>query len=176
MKYMETFLEILKYILPALVVFVTVYYLMKHYLDQQYKLASLDMRKKQYDNILPLKLQAYERLALFCERISVDNLSYRLSNSSASAGSLSKAMLIAVQQEWEHNLSQQIYVSDKLWEIISLSKGNTQAIITQAASELSPEQPASDLLPKILSIIAANRSNPSEAARKAIKEETQLLF
>lgn len=173
---METFLEILKYILPALVVFITVYFLMKHYLDQQYKLSSLELRKQQYDNMLPLKLQAYERLAMFCERISVDNLSYRLTNSSSDAKSLSNAMLVAIQQEWEHNLSQQIYVSDKLWDIISLAKSNMQAVISQAASDIETTASPATLINKIMSIQAGNRMDSVTAARKAIKEETQLLF
>ena len=173
---METFLEILKYILPALVVFITVYFLMKHYLDQQYKLSSLELRKQQYDNMLPLKLQAYERLAMFCERISVDNLSYRLTNSSSDAKSLSNAMLVAIQQEWEHNLSQQIYVSDKLWDIISLSKSNVQAVISQASSELETSSSPATLINKIMAIQAGNGIDSVIAARKAIKEETQLLF
>jgi len=173
---METFLEIVKYTLPALVVFATVYYMMKQYLDQQYKLSSLEMRKEQYDKMLPIKLQAYERLALFCERISVDNLSYRLANSGTDGLALSKSMLVAIQQEWEHNLSQQIYVSDNLWDIISLAKNNNQAVIARASQEIGVEDSPAALMQKILSIKAEGKMDPIAAARQAIKEETQLLF
>lgn len=173
---MTAILEILKYILPALVVFGTVYYMMKQYLDQQYKLSSLEMRREQYDNILPIKLQAYERLALFCERISIDNLSYRLANSGNDGVSLSKSMLIAIQQEWEHNLSQQIYVSDKLWEIISLAKMNNQATIVKAAQQIVVGDAPEKLMENIMSIKSENAIDALSAARKAIKEETQLLF
>jgi len=173
---MQQFLEILKYILPALVVFVTVYYLMKNYLDQQYKLSSLELRRDQYDKILPIKLQAYERLALFCERISADNLAYRLANSSTDAEGLSKSMLVAIQQEWEHNLSQQVYVSDNLWDIISLSKNNIQATISKAASQVSSGANPAELMQKILQIQAENKVDPLSTARKALKQEAQLLF
>lgn len=173
---MQTFFEILKYILPALVVFVTVYYLMKQYLDQQYKLSQLEMRKDQYDNTLPIKLQAYERLAMFCERISADNLSYRLMSSTTDAKSLANGMLIAIQQEWEHNLSQQIYVSDKLWSIISLAKNNEQSTITDAAQLMSSGSSANDLIEEILNIKSKQQMNPLGAAARALKEEVQLLF
>lgn len=173
---MQTALEILKYILPALVVFVTVYYLMKNYLDQQYKLASLDMRKTQYDKMLPIKLQAYERLALFCERISPDNLAFRLASGSTNAMALSKAMLVAIQQEWEHNLSQQIYVSDNLWQIIALAKNDMQATVGEAASLVSSEATPSDLLQKINELRAGSSMDALTTARKGLHEETQLLF
>ncbi len=173
---MSTFLEILKYILPALVVFVTVYYLMKQYLDQQYKLSSLQMRKDQFDTTLPLKLQAYERLAMFCERISVDNLSYRLSNKGANAADLSRAMLITIQQEWEHNLSQQIYVSKNLWEIITLGKSHMQEFITEAALEVGSDASPAVLMTKIMSLQASKKINALQSSKKAIREEIQLIF
>jgi len=173
---MNAILEILKYILPALVVFATVYFMMKQYLKQQYDLTAMQMRREQYDTTLPLKLQAYERLAMFCERISADNLAYRLSNSSSDAGSLSRAMMIAIQQEWEHNLSQQIYVSDKLWEIISLAKQNMQALVTSAADAVGDDAPASTYVSKLMSIVGSQQLDPLVQARKGLKEETQLLF
>ena len=173
---MQTALEILKYIIPALVVFATVYFLMKQYLDQQYKLSSLELRKDQYDKILPIKLQAYERLALFCERISPDNLAFRLASGSTDATGLSRAMLVGIQQEWEHNLSQQIYVSDQLWEIISLAKNDIQAVVGEAASLVPQGATPSDLLQKIQEIRANTSIDPLSTARKGLHEETQLLF
>ncbi len=77
---METALEISKYILPALVVFATVYFVMKRYLNMQYSTQVLKFKQEQLKNTLPIKLQAYERMAMFCERISLENLSYRLSS------------------------------------------------------------------------------------------------
>ena len=173
---METFLEILKYILPALVVFITVYFLMKHYLDQQYKLSSLKMRKEQFDNTLPIRLKAYERLALLCERISPDNLGYRLTHRNSNAQELARAMLVAIQQEWEHNLSQQIYVSDKLWEIITLAKGHLLETINQSAETLPSSATSGELMADILSSLQKETVQPLLAARKAIKEEVQLIF
>lgn len=173
---MNAMLEILKYTVPALIVFATVYFMMKQYLKQQHDLAAMQMRREQYDNTLPLKLQAYERLALFCERISADNLTYRLSNSSSSAGSLSNAMIIAIQQEWEHNLSQQIYVSDKLWEIISLAKQNMQALVTEASDQVGADASAGLFVTKLMTLVGTQKLDPLQEARKGLKEETQLLF
>jgi len=85
-------------------------------------------------------------------------------------------MMIAIQQEWEHNLSQQIYVSDKLWEIISLAKQNMQALVTSAADAVGDDAPASTYVSKLMSIVGSQQLDPLVQARKGLKEETQLLF
>ena len=169
---MAAFLEILKYCIPALIVFATVYFVMKKYLDQQYNLKSLEMRKDQFDKTLPLKINAYERLALFCERISVENLAYRLSNTNNTAQSLGQAMLISIQQEYEHNMSQQIYISEKLWEIIALTKVNIQAQITDAISEMNSQNTSAALINYLLN----SNGDPAKMARTAIREELQLIL
>ena len=96
---MESFLEILKYSIPALIVFITVYFLFKNFLRQQYHLEQLKFRQNQSKDITPLKLQAYERLMMLCERISLDNLTYRLSHPDMGVAELRNALLIAIQQE-----------------------------------------------------------------------------
>ena len=75
---LELLLEILKITAPALVVFFTVYYLMKEYLAKQYSIRLLDLKENQQKSTLPLRLQAYERLSMFCERINLPSLILRL--------------------------------------------------------------------------------------------------
>lgn len=173
---METALEILKYILPALIVFATVYYLMKRYLDMQYSTEVLRFKQSQAKNTLPIKLQAYERLAMFCERISLDNLSYRLSAGSMDAQSMSNAMLIAIQQEYEHNMSQQVYVSEKLWEIISMAKNQMQNIVTTASSDPSIGNSAAAMIDKCMEIQTSMGGSPIKTAKSAIKKEIDIIM
>ena len=149
---METALEILKYILPALIVFATVYFLMKRFLDMQYSTEVLRFKQSQAKNTLPVKLQAYERLAMFCERISLDNLSYRLSGGSMDAKTMGNAMLVAIQQEYEHNMSQQVYVSEKLWEIITMAKNQMQNVVTTASADASIGNSPAALIQKCMEI------------------------
>ncbi|HMW75898.1 MAG TPA: hypothetical protein PKD40_09585, partial [Saprospiraceae bacterium] len=61
---------------------------------------------------LPLKLQAYERLSLFCERISIPSLILRLNQPGMNTQALRYAMLISIQKEFEHNITQQMYISE----------------------------------------------------------------
>lgn len=173
---METILEILKYILPALIVFVTVYMIMKKYLDQQYAMENLKHRQSQSKDALPLKLQAYERLMLLCERISIPNLTYRISHKTMTIDQLQTAMMIAVQQEYEHNLTQQIYVSDKLWDIVTLAKDQTIQIVTKAAEGMKPSDSPSKLLERSQHMMNTMKMNPLDQARRAIKKEIEILL
>ena len=173
---METALEILKYILPALIVFATVYFMMKRYLDMQYSSEVLRFKQEQAKNTLPIKLQAYERMAMFCERISLDNLSYRLSSQNIDAQSMSNAMLIAIQQEFEHNMSQQVYISEKLWQIITMAKDQMQNIITTAAADRSIGNSPAALVQKAIALQKEMGGNPVETAKRAIKKEIDIIL
>jgi len=172
----ETFLEILKFSIPALIVFVTIYTIMKKYMDNQYALESLKFRQGQSQDVLPLKLQAYERLMLLCERISIPNLTYRLANKDITKEQLQTSMMIAIQQEYEHNLTQQIYVSDKLWDIINLAKDQTIQIISKASESMQAGDPPSMMVERANRLINNMNMNPLEQAKSAIKQELKQLL
>ena len=108
---MTTILEILKYTLPSLVVFATSYYLLKQYISGQYELRALEVKASYSKQAIPLKLQAYERLLLFCDRISLPSLLLRLRDQNMTAGQLKNAMIISVQKEYEHNIN---YIMSKI--------------------------------------------------------------
>ena len=167
---METLFEILKYILPALVVFLTVYHLFKQYLDGQLRLKGAEFQQKKAGRNLPLRLQAYERLSLFCERIRVQNLYLRLNTSTMTSEVMANAMLIAVQKEFEHNLSQQIYVSESLWKIIKLAKDDVTNLISQAASS------EGELFGELNKLIQARQVDPVDQALSAIRQEVKFYL
>ena len=96
--------------------------MLRMYFQHERLLRKSESQKAYREFSLPLRLQSYERLALFMERIKVSNLLLRFQSKDISAKQLVNTMMLAIQQEYEHNLVQQIYVSDKLWEIICLSK------------------------------------------------------
>ena len=167
-------LEILKYIIPALVVFATIYFMMKRHYQQQYSLERLKLKKLESKNTLPLKVQAYERLALFCERIRPEQLIFRLNSSQMKAGELRNAILISIQKEYEHNLTQQIYVSDKLWEIITLAKNETINAISRSST--SDDASTRQLSDEILKYYSELKINPVNQAIAAIKKELEILL
>ncbi len=108
--------------LPALIVFVICYMLIKQFLKNKEAMELLEMQRMASAKTLPLKLQAYERLILLFERIDIPSLIARTRTKKMSSGDLQSTLMIAIQQEFEHNVTQQIYVSDKLWEVVRLAK------------------------------------------------------
>ncbi len=169
-------LELLKIILPALIVFATVYFMLRQYFGNQLINKQLEIQQSQSGQILPIKLQAYERLILFCDRISPQALVYRLKQNGMTVGGLRTALLIAIQQEYEHNMAQQIYVSDKLWEIIVLAKNEVQNLVVKAADGLDMDAPCSVLNDNIVKVLGAVHFEPNEKAKSAIKQEVKLIL
>lgn len=173
---MEVFLEILKYILPSLVVFAAVYYIQKQYLEKEYNLKMLELKAKYSKDAIPLKLQAYERLLLFCDRIRLPNLVLRLKTPGMTADQMKNSMVIAVQKEYEHNMAQQLYTSPKLWEIIELSKNNVISQITDPGLNTNEHLSADVYVKELMKKNISNSSDTVNLAIKAIKEEAKIIL
>jgi hypothetical protein len=171
MEFLRILGEILKYTVPAVVVFLTVYFIMRKYLDHQYNLQLAQARITSNKETLPLKLQAYERLALFCNRISIPNLILRLRTPEMTGKSLANAMLIAIQQELDHNVSQQVYISEQLWNILKLAKNHTVNSINTVGSALDEEATSSDFVDRMFEYLNSDEDNPLDTAASAIRKE-----
>ena len=173
---MEGFWEVLKITLPALIVLATTYVLLKNYLDKQYQLKSIELRESQQRITLPMKLQAYERLSLFTERINLPNLVFRLRAEDSTVAALRVALMLAVQQEYEHNITQQVYVSRNLWQIIQLTKDNVVSLVDEVANTLAPDAPADELAARLLQFADRQEVSLQTRALEAIKKEAGLVL
>ena len=176
---MDTFniiLEIIKYTIPSLVVFVTVYFMLKSHFKHKYEMELLQFNQHKAGRSLPLRLQAYERLALFLERIDIPKLIMRLQSSNMSAKDLENVLIVSIQKEYEHNLAQQIYVSDKLWQIITIAKDQALNMVTQAAHKLDQQESGYSLADQLINDYTAQKINPVQKALTAIRKEIKLLL
>lgn len=173
---LNVILEIVKISVPALIVFVTVYYLMKTYLDKQYQLKQLEYKQSQQKITIPLRLQAYERLSLFCERISVPNLLLRINDPNLSAAALRLKLLLTIQQEFEYNITQQVYISEQLWQIIKISREDTMTIIDLVGDKVDPKAPGKVFSEELLSYFDSQSNNALDKALIAIKREATILM
>jgi len=174
--WLATLLEIIKITVPALIVFLTVYFLQKQYLKNQYNLQLLDLKKKQIDNSLPLKLQAYERLTLFLERIKLENLILRIRSENMTASNLHIALLVAIQKEFEHNVAQQVYISPELWEIIILVKNDAINLVNLVAKEQEPQADAVVYSRDLFNKLNSQEMRPLDKALLAIKKEASVIL
>lgn len=168
---METILEILKITLPAVIVFFTVHSLWKSYLsaqlqmDRQKTLVATDQDKSR------LKIQALERLLMFCERTNPYQMRWRLSTPEMNGRNLAMSMMLAVNQEYEHNVSQQLYVSDTLWKIITTAKNQLVEVIAEASSAIEPGDAQELLILEMDRLFAKISHLPMDKAKLAIKQE-----
>src|SRR5450432_3509387 len=126
-------LEILKYVLPSVIVLLASFFTLRSFLDSEYKRRELEFRVQHYKDSLPIRLQAYERLTLFLERISPSNIISRTNKPDMNARDLQIALIQTVRSEYEHNLSQQIYVSSEVWNLIVDTKEEIVGIINSAS-------------------------------------------
>lgn len=117
-----------------------------------------------------LQLQAYERLALLTERIKLDGLINRLYDSSYTARDMHQVLLQTIRQEFEHNITQQIYVSAGVWSAVEKMKDQNMYIVSQLALVLPPEANAMDLNKAILQF---SLSNPDATMNKLVLEAIQ---
>jgi len=125
-------------------------------------------------NAMPLRLQAYERMALFLERISPSKLLIRTLPTSSNKDHYETLLIQSIEQEFEHNLSQQIYISDKCWSIVTTAKNATIQLIRKASMQEKTDS-ANKLREVILTEMMERRS-PSDAALSFIKEEVSDLW
>ena len=118
-------LEILAYTLPSIITGAVAYYLFNSYFKDQQNTRRWLLQKENQKDSLPLRLQAYERMALFLERINPSNLLIRITPFSSDKNQYENLIIEHINQEYEHNITQQIYVTDECWTLIQTAKNTT---------------------------------------------------
>jgi hypothetical protein len=163
-------------LLRFLFVFGGAFFLLWYYLKQTRKPAPVVVSNHDHQTILPLRLQAYERFVLFLERIHPSNLVMRLNNPDLTAMQLQSLLVRTIREEFEYNLSQQLYISGNAWELIKNAKEETIAMINHAASGLPENAPSANLVKKVFEVSISKGKLPVETALDEIKKELQKLF
>ena len=171
--------EILKYAIPAIVVGLTAYLIIRQFVGNEQKKMLLQLREEQQRQALktinPVRLQAYERLALFLERMNPNNLVLRSYQPGMTLKALQNAMVHSIRDEFEHNLSQQIYVSTQAWDLIRNAKEEMINLINSSAIKLNDEATPTELAGVIFENIA-KETTPAEVALHFLKNEIQVYF
>jgi hypothetical protein len=173
---METTFEILKYILPSLIMFGALYFVMNRFLDTEHRKQLSVLKKESIAITTPLRLQAYERFILFLERIVVDKLILRVNRPGMDAKFLKAALLKTVEEEFSHNLTQQLYISAANCETIKQAKEETIKIINVAGAKLPANAKGADLAKNIFEIITSLEKQPAQFAILTLIIEIRLLF
>jgi hypothetical protein len=173
---MEVLKDILEITIPALIVFFTSWVLLRNMIrnDQDKRKQELILQNSR--TVTPIKLQAYERIVLFLERISLESLLVRVSTPDMTAHQLHTAMLTTIRSEFEHNLSQQIYMSQQAWEVVRNARSNMIKIINSEAEKMPPDSSGMALSKSLLEKIMELEKEPTRAAIDYLKGEISRLI
>ncbi len=173
---MNEILEILKYTLPAIVVLITSWIIIKQMVSNDQNRRNHEIIFKNQQTITPIRLQAYERLTLLLERISPEALIMRIGTPKMTAKQLHSELLNQIRAEFDHNVSQQIYVSPQVWEIIKNARTTIIQLINSTAKRVNPNAPAFELSKAILEDVMIQEKSPINLALDLIKKEIRQLY
>ncbi|MBK9389074.1 MAG: hypothetical protein IPN68_02355 [Bacteroidetes bacterium] len=173
---MEIVADILKITIPALLVMLTAWILLRNMIKNDQDKRRQEILLQNSRTVTPIRLQAYERIILFLERISLESLIVRVSNADMSAGQLHSAMLGAIRSEFEHNLSQQIYMSPQAWEVVRNARSNMIKIINSEVEKMPANSSGMALSKQLLERIMELEKEPTRAAIDYLKGEISRMI
>ncbi len=169
----EHIFQLLAYLLPSIVTGAIAFYFFRMHTNNEEGRRRFLLHKDSQTNTLPIRLQAYERMALFLERISIPSLVVRIAPKTADKAAYESLLIRTIENEFEHNLSQQIYLSDECWSIIKAAKSATVQAIRKAAMS---ETDSADKLREDILTATMDKQNPSTTALAYVKKEVGELW
>ena len=170
----DKILEVALYVVPALVTGLIAFYFFQKFVENEDNRRRFQLMRDNQKHALPLRLQAYERLTLFLERINPSKLLIRVAPLNDNKMDYQNLLIQHIEQEYEHNLTQQIYMSDKCWTIIVTAKNATIQMIRKA--NMSDRVDNADKLREVLLSDLMEKQSPSNAALAFIKNEVGQLW
>jgi len=174
---MNTALDLLYFTIPTLISLVIVYLIVSKFNNKETAAKRLELLQSNHDTAFRMRLQAYERLAMLVERTHPRQLIPRVYTSGMTVQELQQALVITINAEFEHNLSQQIYVTAGTWQLIRIFKEQEINMIKHIASTLNPAESASVLHQQIVNyLITTESETPAETAMQAIQAEAKSLL
>lgn len=168
--------DVIKYFVAGMCIFGAIYYILKPQQERAEKFQLLEFRKSLNAQTLPLRLQAYERVVLFIERTNPANMLIRLDSTSYSAAELHNIIMSEIRNEYQHNVTQQIYVSSRAWGILRRVKDDTMSIITNAKKGLPDHATGMDLSRVVLTHLSQLENNPYDIALAVVREDMEEFF
>lgn len=174
---MEETIQIVSYVaylLPAIVVGIIAYYFFKGHTANEEGRRRYLIQKEAQNQVIPMRLQAYERITLFLERIDLHKLLVRVKPYSEEAAAYEALLVKNIEQEYDHNLSQQIYLTSDCWNLIVSAKNATIHVIRQSA--MLEKNATADKMRESLLRNFMEEITPSQKALVYVRKEVSELF
>lgn len=173
---MEPLIDLIKVLGPAALVLYLAYLLVRSFLDKQMEQIRLQIAQKNQEVVVPVRLQAYERICLLLERISPNNLMSRLNSAELTAIEFQQVLISEVREEFNHNLSQQVYMSSEAWSYVQTAVEDVISIINEAGGSLDKDEKGLSLAKRIIDLSISRPSDSTRLALDYIKTEIQGIF
>ena len=171
---MMTFLlELAKITIPGILVLLAAYYVLRDLLRNAERTRFYEMKKESAKALTPVKLTAYERLALLLERMKPESLLIRVQAPNMNVHEMHVALLNTIREEFEHNVTQQIYVGNDVWLLTRNAKDSLIQLINSIASDMPDDLPALELSKLIIERYNAVNETPIDLALNALKSEVK---
>lgn len=173
----EIVLDIVKFSIPALLVTIAMYIMLDKQAKKEERIRFFELKKKHSKESLPIILQSFERITLLIHRISLENLIPRTQNNSINVKLYTFTLLKTIKTEYEHNITQQIYVSSKTWEAIEKYRNEITAIVKEISLDLDPEAPSLNLATELLNYVIENPNTfNNQELMNMLKKEVKQMF
>jgi hypothetical protein len=173
---MEVALDLVKIVVPASVVLYAVYLIVRSFITREIQLKQLEVRSRSIETVLPARLQAYERMTLFLERMSPQNLLMRINAPGISSREFHRMLLDEIRSEYNHNVSQQVYISEEVWVLVRNAKEDLIMQINEAAQQLPADASSIDLAKRIFEMVLSKKVDAIGHALVELKKEIQRTF
>ncbi len=175
------FFDFLKYVIPSAVVLAGVYFIMNSFFENEWKRKAQDIRAKEVENkqkiVLPIRLQAYERLILFLERINPNSSLSRVRKPGMTSSDLQLALVQNIRSEYEHNMAQQLYVSEDAWQLIKTVKEEMIKFYNLLGSKVPKDASELDYSRAIFDyLMNSDKDLPTDTAIKFLKQDASKIL
>lgn len=169
-------IEIIKYCIPSLCVLLTAWLVMNKFYKSEADKRLWELKRLSQKEISPLRMRAYERLALLLERTTPEHMLMELNLSEMTPLQVQSQLMRTIRQEYDHNLSQQVYVSEEVWVLIDNAKQQTIAFVNSIAQQMPNGSNALDYAKTLVTAYRSNGDTPNDIALQALKKEAKDLL
>ena len=169
-------MEILAYSIPARVVLAATWLVMHKLFNNEQEKRLWELKRLSQKEISPIRLRAYERLTLLLERTTPDRMLMEMNLQEMTIPQVQQQLLRTIRLEYDHNLSQQIYVSDEVWDKIIHARDEMGAFVTAMAAGMPEGSSTLDYAKTLITAYSTNGETPNSLALSALKEEAKTLL
>jgi hypothetical protein len=172
----EIFLEVLKMVVPAGLVLGAFALFLSENRKRKEAAGRHEILRNTFAHVVPLRLQAYERLIIFMERVSPDALFLRAEVQGKSVRAIQIQLVTEIREEFNHNIAQQLYVDGDTWSEVVRAKEQVISLVNQMAKTLPADAPAVELAKRVLNELVASETSPTIAALESLRADVRKLF